>query len=74
MTPKIAVSSSAATSARRAASRVAPWAMTLPSIGSYQVPTSWPASSAASTRARGDQRTNVARPACGRNPAAGSSA
>ena len=60
--PKIAVSSSAATSARRAASRVAPWAMTLPSIGSYQVPTSWPASSAASTRARGDQRTNVARP------------
>ena len=40
--PRIAVSSSAATSARRAASRSGPCAITLPSIGSYAVLTTWP--------------------------------
>ena len=44
------MSSSAATSARRAVSRSGPWAMTLPSIGSYDVLTTWPDSSAWSTR------------------------
>ena len=51
VSPRIAVSSRAATSARRAVSRSGPWAMTLPSIGSYAVLTTWPLSSAWSTRA-----------------------
>ena len=71
VSPRIAVSSSAATSARRALSRSGPRTMTLPSIGSYDVLTTWPLSSAWSTRARAGQRTSVAVPACGQEPAEG---
>ncbi len=41
--PRMAVASSARTSAWRAVSRSGPCAMTLPSIGSYDVLTTWPA-------------------------------
>ena len=72
--PRIAVSSRAATSARRALSRSGPRTITLPSIGSYDVLTTWPLSSAWSTRPAAGQRTSVAVPAWGRKPPKESSA
>ena len=75
VSPRIAVSSSAATSARRAASRSGPCAMTLPSIGSYDVLTTWPAlervvdADVAPASAPGSVV-----PACGRKPPKESSA
>ena len=50
VSPRMPVASSASTSARRAVSRSGPWAITLPSIGSYDVLTTWPLASAWSTR------------------------
>ena len=62
VSPRIAVSSSASTSARRAASRSAPWAMTLPSIGSYDVLTDLPAlQRVVDAGAASGQRTSVGR-------------
>ena len=70
--PRIAVSSSAATSARRAASRSGPWAMTLPSIGSYDVLTTWPLSSACVDPGAGRASARGRRvPACGQEAAEG---
>ena len=65
-----------ATSACRAVSRSGPWAMTLPSIGSYDVLTTWPLSSAWSTRMPSalGHRTRLVVPACGRKPPKESSA
>ena len=84
VSPRMAVSSSAATSASRADSRSGPRAITLPSIGSYAVLTTWPYSSAWSTRTpsgaacdravSAGQRTSSARPAWGRKPLNESSA
>ena len=68
VSPRMPVASSASTSARRAVSRSGPWAITLPSIGSYDVLTTWPLSSAWSTRTPVGQRTRSAVPACGRKP------
>ena len=55
---------------------VAPWAMTLASIGSNRPPTSSPSSTPASTRMPGPdgQRSRSMRPVAGRNPASASSA
>ncbi len=74
VSPRIAVSSSAATSARRADSRSGPCTMILPSIGSYDVLTTWPGSRAWSTRAWLGQRTIDVAPAWGRKPPNESSA
>ena len=65
-----------ATSAWRAVSRSGPWATTLPSIGSYDVLTTWPLSSAWSTRtpSPAGHRTRLAVPAWGRKPPNESSA
>ena len=74
VSPRMPVASSASTSARRAVSRSGPCAITLPSIGSYDVLTTWPLASAWSTRTPVGQRTRSAVPACGRNPPNESSA
>ena len=74
MHPATRVASSACPSFRSAISRVAPCAITLAIIGSYQGEIASPARTPESTRTPSGNARCVSRPIAGKNPFAGSSA